>query len=280
MRAEEVIATHGNTDFDAFAATIAARRLYPDAVIAIGALNRNVREFASLHGEELPIVAYRSLDMASVRRLVVVDTADCTRLAELGDLCGRDGVEVVVFDHHESENPERPPFVKGENWVLSRDGAQSTSMLYLLRERGIEVSRLAATIFALGIHEDTGSLTYPRTTIRDADMLAVSMRLGASQALIERYLHSALTSEQRLVLMEMVDLVRLDRVRGLDAWPRRPWSCCATSTRRRSTSCRTSTGTSSSRSCSRRASRTCWSTAPPGSRSGWRRTSRRTTSAR
>ena len=51
-----------------------------------------------------------------------------------------------------------------------------------------------ATIFALGIHEDTGSLTYPRTTIRDAEMLAASMRLGASQALIERYLHSALTA--------------------------------------------------------------------------------------
>ena len=30
----------------------------------------------------------------------------------------------------------------------------------------------------------------------------------------------------------------------------------------------------------RRASRTCWSTAPPGSRSGWRPTSRRTTCAR
>ena len=89
-------------------------------------------------------------------------------------------------------------------------------MLYLLRERGVEVPRLAATIFALGIHEDTGSLTYPRTTIRDAEMLAASMRLGASQPLIERYLHSALTDDQRVVLMEMVDLVRLERVRGLD----------------------------------------------------------------
>ena len=74
-------------------------------------------------------------------------------------------------------------------------------MLHLLRERGVEVPRLEATIFALGIHEDTGSLTYPRTTIRDAEMLAASMRLGASQPLIERYLHSALTGDQREVLM-------------------------------------------------------------------------------
>ena len=47
-------------------------------------------------------------------------------------------------------------------------------------------------------------------------MLAASMRLGASQALIERYLHSALTGEQREALMRMVDAVQLERVRGLD----------------------------------------------------------------
>ena len=121
-----------------------------------------------------------------------------------------------MFDHHEAENPQRPSFVKGENWVLSPDGAQATSMLHILREREVEIPRLEATIFALGIHEDTGSLTYPRTTIRDAEMLAACMRLGASQALIERYLHSALTREQREVLMRMVDAVRVERVRGID----------------------------------------------------------------
>ena len=31
----QVIVTHANTDFDAFAAMLAARRLYPDAVIAL-----------------------------------------------------------------------------------------------------------------------------------------------------------------------------------------------------------------------------------------------------
>ncbi len=50
----EVIVTHANTDFDAFAAMLAARRLYPGAVIALsGSLNRNVRDFYRLHAEEL-----------------------------------------------------------------------------------------------------------------------------------------------------------------------------------------------------------------------------------
>lgn len=212
-----VITTHQNADFDALAAAVGAALLYPEGrIVFAGSLNPNVREFVSLHGENLPIMSLRLIDQKKIRRLVIVDTADPDRIGDLGQLCGHEGVETVVFDHHEAENPERPPFVKGENWVLSSDGAQATSMLHILREREVEIPRLEATIFALGIHEDTGSLTYPRTTIRDAEMLAASMRLGASQALIERYLHSALTQEQREVLMRMIDTVRVERVRGLD----------------------------------------------------------------
>lgn len=217
IKISSIITTHQNVDFDAFAATVGASRLYPDArIVFSGSLNRNVREFASLHGEQLPIAAYRGLDLGAVRRMIVVDTADCGRLGELGDLCGSEDVEVVVFDHHTSESPVKPPFVRGENWVVSADGAQSTSMVHILLERHLPVSPLEATIFALGIHEDTGSLTYPRTTARDAEMLAACMRLGASQALIERYLHNPLTVEQRQVLLQVVDEVRVERVRGQD----------------------------------------------------------------
>ena len=215
LKIATVITTHQNADFDAFAATVAAARLYPEArIVFAGSLNRNVREFAAMHGEDLPITGLKDLAQEAVERLIVVDTADCTRLAELAPLCERPGVEVVVFDHHLTEGVQRPLFVRGENWVVSADGAQATSMLHILRERDLPVSPLEATIFALGIHEDTGSLTYPRTTIRDAEMLAICLRLGASQALIEHYLHNPLTREQRELLLRIVDEVRVERVRG------------------------------------------------------------------
>ena len=35
MRAETVIATHANTDFDAFASMLAVRHLYPGAVVCL-----------------------------------------------------------------------------------------------------------------------------------------------------------------------------------------------------------------------------------------------------
>ncbi len=212
-----VVTTHHNADFDALAASVGAAKLYPESrIVFAGSLNPNVREFVSLHGDSLPIVALRQIDCAKIRRLVVVDTCDPSRIGDLGRLFGSEGVETVVMDHHAAERPTRPARVDGSNWMISTDGSQASSMVHVLLERGVEISRLEASIFALGIHEDTGSLTYPRTTIRDAEMLAACMRLGASQALIERFLHSALADEQRDVLMQLVDAVRVERVRGWD----------------------------------------------------------------
>ena len=76
MRAEQVIATHGNTDFDAFGAMLAARLLYPDAVVAVGTLNRNVRDFYRLHADELGAIAeIGRIELDAIRRLVVVEVA-------------------------------------------------------------------------------------------------------------------------------------------------------------------------------------------------------------
>ena len=70
MRAEEVITTHGNTDFDAFASMLAARRLYPNAVIALaGSLNRNVRDFYRLHADELGSIVEEARPWLRLRTL-------------------------------------------------------------------------------------------------------------------------------------------------------------------------------------------------------------------
>src|ERR687885_1041573 len=107
MRAEEVIATHRNTDFDAFAAMLAARRLYPNAVVCLsGSLNRNVREFYRLHADELGLVEVSRLEPDAIRRLIVVETVHASRLGELEQVALDPKVENVVFDHHAGETPE------------------------------------------------------------------------------------------------------------------------------------------------------------------------------
>ena len=224
MRAPEVIATHANTDFDAFASLLAARRLYPDAVVAVqGTLNRNVREFFRLHADELDAVEASRLELESIRRLIVIETTSASRLGELEPVARDPEVETVVFDHHAGELPE---WVKPENAVVSQDGALTTTLVGVLAEREIAVTPLEATAFALGIHEDTGSLTYPTATQRDADALAWCLRHGARQDLLARFLHTPLTDEERELLGALMAAVRTERVAGVDVlvaavtWPR------------------------------------------------------------
>ncbi|HET9322541.1 MAG TPA: CBS domain-containing protein [Gaiellaceae bacterium] len=224
MKAPEVIATHQNTDFDAFASLLAVRRLYPDAVIALhGTLNRNVREFYRLHADQLDVVEASRLDLGAIRRLVVVETISASRLGELEAVALDPDVETVVFDHHAGELPE---WVEPGNAVISQDGALTTTLVGVLAEREIAVTPIEATALALGIHEDTGSLTYPTATQRDADALAWCLRHGARQDLLARFLHTPLTEDERDLLSALMAAVETERVAGVEvvvsavSWPR------------------------------------------------------------
>jgi tRNA nucleotidyltransferase (CCA-adding enzyme) len=225
MRASEVIATHGNTDFDAFAAMLAARRLYPGAVVCIsGSLNRNVREFYRLYADELDVVEASRLEPDAIRRLIVVETTHASRLGELEEVALDPNVEKVVFDHHQDE--DLPDWVSPDNAVVSQDGALTTTLAGILAEREIAVSPLEATAFALGIHEDTGSLTYATATQRDADALAWCFRHGARQELVGTFLHTPLAEEERELLSGLLEALRSEQVAGVEvlvgavSWPR------------------------------------------------------------
>jgi len=216
MSAIELIATHSNTDFDGFAAMVAAHKLYPEArMVLSGAVNRNVREFRTLFADEIPLIDAGAVDLARVRRLVLVETYHANRLGELGVLVERPDVEILVFDHHRPAG-DLPPFVDPANVVTSDDGSLVTLMLRIIAERELDVTPLEATVFALGIHEDTGSLTFPTTTVRDVEALAFCMRQGANQQVIERFLHNPLSAPQRELLLRVLERARPVEAGGLD----------------------------------------------------------------
>jgi tRNA nucleotidyltransferase (CCA-adding enzyme) len=219
----DVIVTHANTDFDAFAAMLAARRLYPGALVALsGSLNRNVRDFYRLHAEELDIVEQGRVDLGAVERLIVVETSHPARLGDFERVARDAGVEVVLFDHHGDEELD---WVRPENVVRSDDGALTTTMVSILAEREVEVSPLEATVFALGIHEDTGSLSYAGVSLRDAEALAWCLRHGASQAMVAQYLHAPLGETERGLLDALLAAAETHRIAGFDvlvsaiSWP-------------------------------------------------------------
>jgi tRNA nucleotidyltransferase (CCA-adding enzyme) len=206
----EVVVAHANMDFDAFASMLACRRLYPGSVAVLsGTLNRNVREFHRLHADELGLVDASSIDPSQITRIVAVEATDPGRLGQLESVARRPDVEVVWFDHHPADSAPA-------NAVLSHDGALTTTLVGILAEREIAVTPVEATAFALGIHEDTGSLSHPTTTQRDVEALAWCMRHGANQAAIRRYLRSPLSEAERGLLDACLSALETVRVGGVE----------------------------------------------------------------
>jgi tRNA nucleotidyltransferase (CCA-adding enzyme) len=207
----EVVVTHSNVDFDALASLVAAHRLYPGSkMVVTGSPGRNVREFISLHEDIFDFTEWSFLNPREVRRLIVVDTRIADRLGEAAPLIGRKGVEVVVYDHH----PPTEDDFKAQVEVCEIVGATTTLLVEEIRKRKIDISPPEATLFALGIHEDTGSLTYPTTTFRDAQALSYLMKKGANISVIRYFLNLALTPEQHRLLDESLHVARREVIGG------------------------------------------------------------------
>ncbi|MBM3298946.1 MAG: DHH family phosphoesterase, partial [Deltaproteobacteria bacterium] len=149
----EVITTHLNADFDAFASMVAAKKLYPNAVVAFpGAQEKDLRDFfmdSTLY--ILSIERAKDIDLDKVRRLVLVDTRQKSRIGRFAELAESGTVEVHIFDHH----PDSEDDVKGDLEVVSEVGATVTVLIRELKKRGIEINAEEATILALGLYEDT-----------------------------------------------------------------------------------------------------------------------------
>jgi tRNA nucleotidyltransferase (CCA-adding enzyme) len=208
----DVILGHVNVDFDALASMVAAKKLYPEAVMVFaGAVNRNVREFITLHGDVLEFMEPRALDSEAISRLIVVDNRTAERLGEFSDVPERPGVEVFVYDHH----PSSPQDMSGIKDYSEPLGSTTAVLLKIIRHKGIPVSPFEATLFALGIHEDTGSLTFAGTTHEDAEAISFLMREGANLNVIMRFLGPSLTALQHELMKNLLAGLEFRRVRGV-----------------------------------------------------------------
>lgn len=209
----EIIVTHANVDFDSFAAMVASQKLYPDAKpVFSGTQNKNVREFFSLHQEMLDFIDIKQLDKEAVSRVIVVDTKIASRLGELEEIVKRPTVEVFTFDHHPSTDED----MRTSQDFSEETGATTTILAKIIRKKGINISPLEATLFALGIHEDTGSLTYPTTTYNDVEAVAFLMAQRANIKVVNHFLNQPLTKGQQTLLKDFLETAHTVNIHGVD----------------------------------------------------------------
>jgi len=208
----ELITTHTNADMDALASMVAAQKLYPGAVMVFpGKLSRNVEEFMALHKDTLNVMSVSDINPGIIDKIILVDTRTPGRLDKLAALLDQPGVEIHIYDHH----PRGEDDIRGKTEVVEMVGATTTLMVEKIREQGIKLTPMEATILSLGIYEDTGSLIFSNTTARDAQAVAYLLYHGANLAVVTDFLERPLTDDQRTLLKKLLVSAECYQFNGL-----------------------------------------------------------------
>ncbi|MDL2286802.1 CBS domain-containing protein [Desulfococcaceae bacterium OttesenSCG-928-F15] len=210
----EIITCHKNADFDAVASIFAAALIYPSAIpVRPSEMSPNVRAFLSIHKDIFDAHQPRDIDLQEVTRLVVVDTPSWKRLDnQLQKLKSKENLEVHLWDHH----PE------GDLLAMEtrREAVGATVTLFVreLRERKIRLTPMQATLFLLGLYEDTGRLTYTSTRSEDALAAAYLLENQADLNILGYFLRPGYGDRQKEVLLELLKQGNTQRfqVRGHD----------------------------------------------------------------
>lgn len=202
----DAILTHENADLDALASLAAAKKLYPEAVALLPRrLNRNGSDFLTVYGEPFQFTPQDEAPRRKFKRVLLVDTQTLPSARGIAD-----APVVHIVDHHPLARPldEHMTFSGGDV------GATTTLLVETLREKNLSLTRLEATLLALGIYEDTGSLTYPSTTARDLQCAAYLVEHGASLNLIGEFLRQPLADNQRALYNRLLKRVETHEIGG------------------------------------------------------------------
>jgi len=197
-----VITTHINADFDAMASMLAAQKLYPGSMAVFpGSQEKNLRNFFINSMVYLFNMAdIKDVDLDSIKRLVLVDTRQASRIGKLSAVLERPGVDIHIYDHH----PPMSNDIKGHYVNYCATGATVTILTEILREKEIEISPDEATILCLGIYEDTGSFTFPSTTEKDFTAAAFLLSKGANLNVVSNLISREISPEQVRLLNDMI----------------------------------------------------------------------------
>ncbi len=209
----QIITTHTGTDFDGLAATVAARKLYPEAKICLpGSVAKEVSQFICLYGKMLQNIPVEKVNLDTVDRLILVDTRWANRLGIFRQLIGKRGVEIYLYDHH----PPHPQDIEGDGGVCKEVGATTSILVHIIKKQGISIARAEATLFALGIYEDTGSLSFTSTTPLDLEAAGFLLSQGANLELISSFLNGPLTEKQNLLFNDFLEKAKMRLINGVE----------------------------------------------------------------
>ncbi|MHB8124129.1 MAG: CBS domain-containing protein [Desulfitobacteriaceae bacterium] len=209
-----IILAHKQLDFDALASMVAAQKIFPDSVLIMeGKSNPYVQDFLALSKDQLPLRKPQDLKIELITQVILVDTHDMRRTGSIGEqLIHVTDLEVKIYDHHPYTGPVGPLI------CIEPVGACTTLLVEKLAELGLPLSSFEATLFALGIYEDTGSLLFENTTVRDVRAVAYLLEQGAHLGVVAEYLRKPLTEDQKVLLQKILDHGQTEYIQGVPVY--------------------------------------------------------------
>lgn len=204
----DLILCHTTADFDSLGAAVGLSRLLPGSKIVLsGGSHPPVRDFLALHRDEYQLIERRSVNPKEIRSLIVVDTQQRDRLGKTAEWLDLPHIkEIIIYDHHQEQLGDIP----ATKVHISPVGATTTLIVEELQKQKTSLTSAEATVMALGIHVDTGSLTFDYATPQDALALAWLMQQGASLSVVSQYVDPGLSPQLQQLLK--VALEKLENI--------------------------------------------------------------------
>ncbi len=207
----DIILCHQTVDFDALGSAIGLSRLQLGAKIVLSGAHPTVKKFLALYRDEFNLAQMRSITPEAIANIYIVDTQKRDRLGAAADWLNLPNVkQIEVFDHHVDTESDIP-YTEIHTEAV---GAITTYITELLQQQQIPLTPFEATAMALGIHVDTGSLTFDGTTSRDARAIAYLMEQGANVAIIAEYNEPGLSARLQDLFKDALDNLQRTTVRG------------------------------------------------------------------
>lgn len=180
-----VVCTHITADFDTLASAIGLAKLWsmgiytdedtqnektalPTYVVLPRGAHPDVSRFLSLHKHLFPIRSLKSLpglmddtsdNVGGLQRVGLVDAQRRDRLGPADILLDKASKGVTIVDHHVDAESD----IDSRHYIVENVGSVSTMIAERLKRSGVRLTEAEATVLALGIHGDTGSLVYDST---------------------------------------------------------------------------------------------------------------------
>ena len=176
--------------------------------VRLGSLGIQLESFLHLYQDQLDLLNVEKINLADVEELIVVDTSDPRRIAPFDQLLGE--VPVTLYDHH----PPQENAIPAVHGVCRNVGATTTILTLLLKSQGIKIPQPLASLALLGIHEDTGNLTYEITKPEDYEAAAHLLREGASLDLLQRFVQEHYSEAHRKLFADMLEQTEEKQILG------------------------------------------------------------------